>query len=260
MHLLIADDDLAAPDRWNDVVSSSGLQISHCGCWQNVSERLSNSQIAVIDQSVLGDSPVSRVSQLATSFPHVALVVTGASLSVSEVVEVMRLGINYVFEKPLEVSEISNRLAEIVQEASTLQARKSEYDSLMQLFANLTRRERDVLELVLDGTSNKHTAEHLDVSVRTIEARRAKVYAKMQSRSLVELVRKVDRLCWLDAVFNSTTGEHSEQMEAEEALVRPFDRRILLIDAAENSSLCNPHATVRSTAIRGAVDGEKPTG
>ena len=53
--------------------------------------------------------------------------------------------------------------------------------------AELTDRERDVMRLVIDGRPNKLIADELDISVRTVEVHRARVFEKMSVRSAVEL-------------------------------------------------------------------------
>ena len=55
--------------------------------------------------------------------------------------------------------------------------------------ARLTKRERDVMELAVAGKENKQIAAELGVSSKTIEVHRARVMAKMEARSLAELVR-----------------------------------------------------------------------
>jgi two-component system response regulator DctR len=51
----------------------------------------------------------------------------------------------------------------------------------------LTDRERDVLRLVIDGLPNKLIADQLDISVRTVEVHRSRVFDKMNVKSAVEL-------------------------------------------------------------------------
>src|SRR5439155_582483 len=50
-----------------------------------------------------------------------------------------------------------------------------------------TERERDVMRLVIEGRPNKLIADELDISVRTVEVHRARVFEKMEVRSAVEL-------------------------------------------------------------------------
>ena len=74
------------------------------------------------------------------------------------------------------LSQSSERLAQ-VRERSDLQVRLSE----------LTERERDVMDLVVAGLPNKLIADQLDISVRTVEVHRSRVFDKMQVKSAVEL-------------------------------------------------------------------------
>ena len=55
--------------------------------------------------------------------------------------------------------------------------------------ARLTKRERDVMELAVAGKANKQIAAELGVSPKTIEVHRARVMARMEARSLAELVQ-----------------------------------------------------------------------
>jgi len=56
---------------------------------------------------------------------------------------------------------------------------------------SLTQRERQVLEELVAGFTNKEIAWHLQVSPRTIEVHRKHVMVKMGARNVVDLVRKV---------------------------------------------------------------------
>jgi FixJ family two-component response regulator len=56
---------------------------------------------------------------------------------------------------------------------------------------DLTARERDVMDLMVLGHSNKVIAQQLDISFRTVEVHRTRVLAKMQVKNVAELVRLV---------------------------------------------------------------------
>jgi two-component system response regulator DctR len=67
-----------------------------------------------------------------------------------------------------------------------LTARK-EQQRLQSRLLELTDRERDVMQLVVEGLPNKLIADQLDISVRTVEVHRARVFDKMEVKSAVEL-------------------------------------------------------------------------
>ena len=58
---------------------------------------------------------------------------------------------------------------------------------LTSRLTELTERERDVMLLVVEGLPNKLIADQLDISVRTVEVHRSRVFEKMNVKSAVEL-------------------------------------------------------------------------
>ena len=90
-------------------------------------------------------------------------------------------------EKPLSDNALVDRIEQALQRsAATLQTVKAK-QSRQQNLAELTERERDVMRLVVGGLPNKLIADQLDISVRTVEVHRARVFDKMVVKSAVEL-------------------------------------------------------------------------
>jgi FixJ family two-component response regulator len=73
-------------------------------------------------------------------------------------------------------------------------SRKSELGMVRAHIGKLTPREREVFELVIRGQTNKQVANALGATERTIKAHRHRVMAKMQTRSLAELVSLAERV------------------------------------------------------------------
>jgi two-component system response regulator FixJ len=92
-------------------------------------------------------------------------------------------------EKPVS----PRRLIERIREALEIDGRQREAAAkgaaVEQRLASLTKRERDVHDLLLQGRSSKQIAETLDLSVRTVEGYRREVFRKMQVASAAELIR-----------------------------------------------------------------------
>jgi two-component system, LuxR family, response regulator DctR len=65
---------------------------------------------------------------------------------------------------------------------------------LQRRLTELTERERAVMRLVIEGAPNKLIADQLDISVRTVEVHRARVFDKMEVKSAVELANLVRSL------------------------------------------------------------------
>ena len=200
MEILLFDSGSESAQVWTRLAHSHHLPLEINASWHGP-ERVSETAILVLDQSAFASGFARSIASLAHRRPHQVIVATGASLSVMQVAEIMRAGVDFVYEKPLNAKLIDCSMPEILTSARRLRVEREEFQNLKLLFEKLTSRERDVLGYVLDGVPNKKTAEELSVSVRTIEARRAKVYDKTQSSCVVELVRKVDRLARLSRFF-----------------------------------------------------------
>ena len=77
-------------------------------------------------------------------------------------------------------------------------SQRSKLDSLQALVATLTPRERQVFDFIVRGKINKQIAYELGTTERTVKAHRHQVMAKMQVRSLAELVSSAERIGMLD--------------------------------------------------------------
>ena len=90
-------------------------------------------------------------------------------------------------EKPFSDNALVDRIVQALDlSARAFEARRSN-SSLQVKLADLTDRERDVMRLVVEGLPNKLIADQLDISVRTVEVHRARVFDKMDVKSAVEL-------------------------------------------------------------------------
>lgn len=90
-------------------------------------------------------------------------------------------------EKPFSDNALVDRIEQaLVRSIQTLQSLRIKRN-LQHNLADLTERERDVMHLVVEGLPNKLIADQLDISVRTVEVHRARVFDKMNVKSAVEL-------------------------------------------------------------------------
>ena len=100
-------------------------------------------------------------------------------------VDSLKRGAFDFFEKPFNDNKLMDRVQEALQ-ASRDAAGQAQVE---QRLATLTAREREVLDLVLEGRMNKVIADMLGISMRTVEVHRAHLLEKMGVRSAVDLAR-----------------------------------------------------------------------
>ncbi|RYF27080.1 MAG: response regulator transcription factor [Comamonadaceae bacterium] len=90
-------------------------------------------------------------------------------------------------EKPFSDNLLVDRIqGALALSAAHMEERRAQHE-LQDRLADLTDRERDVMRLVVEGLPNKLIADQLDISVRTVEVHRSRVFDKMQVKSAVEL-------------------------------------------------------------------------
>ena len=102
-------------------------------------------------------------------------------------VDAVKRGAFDFYEKPFSGNALVDRVEQaLTQSALLLQARRRSA-GVRARQADLTERERDVMRLVVAGLPNKLIADRLDVSIRTVEVHRSRVFHKMEVTSAVEL-------------------------------------------------------------------------
>jgi two-component system response regulator FixJ len=109
---------------------------------------------------------------------------------VSQIVAAMRSGAESFLPRDFNVDELS----ESIRAAFSRGVRRNEQTAYRRQaeaqLNSLTRDEKSVMKMVVGGLQNKQIARRLDVGLRTVELRRARVMEKLQAASLAELIRK----------------------------------------------------------------------
>ena len=109
-------------------------------------------------------------------------------------VAALKAGAADFFEKPFDDALLVASVRAALDATHEQQRRAVEDGELRARAATLTTREREVMDLVVAGHSNKVVAARLAISPRTVEVYRARVMEKMQARSLADIVRMSIRL------------------------------------------------------------------
>jgi len=90
-------------------------------------------------------------------------------------------------EKPFSDNALVDRVEQALAVSAQAILRRRQQRALARALAELTEREREVMDRVIAGLANKLIADELDISVRTVEVHRARMFEKMAVRSAVEL-------------------------------------------------------------------------
>jgi two-component system response regulator DctR len=118
---------------------------------------------------------------------------TGHADVATAVAAVKRGAFDFV-EKPFSDNALVDRVVQALARSEAALQRQRQHDQMRNRLAELTEREREVMQLVIDGRANKQIADTLDISVRTVEVHRARVFDKMDVKSAVELANLLRHL------------------------------------------------------------------
>lgn len=121
------------------------------------------------------------------------IIITGHG-DVAMAVRALKEGASDFIEKPFDEDVLLRAVDAALDKGTRAFRERQAMADIEARVADLTPREREVMELVVQGMPNKSVAADLNISVRTVEIHRARVMEKMAAKSLSDLVRMALRL------------------------------------------------------------------
>jgi two-component system response regulator FixJ len=189
--IYVIDDDDAMRDSLNFLLDSSGYSVTLFDDAQRFLDALPGLAFGCVvsDVRMPGIDGIELLKLMkAQQSPFPILIMTGHG-DVPLAVEAMKLGAVDFLEKPFEDDRLTAMIESAIRESKPAAANDAIAQDLAARVASLSPRERQVMEGLIAGLSNKLIARDYDISPRTIEVYRANVMTKMQANSLSELVR-----------------------------------------------------------------------
>jgi FixJ family two-component response regulator len=145
----------------------------------------------VLDVRLRGMSGLELLERLATCDPPPPVVMITAFGDFSTAVRALKAGAVDILQKPFSDQVLLERIWEaIARDRSTRQVR-AQHRAVWASYEVLTPREREVLELYVEGRGTREIADELGLSVRTIEGYRTQIFEKMGVDSVTKLVRLI---------------------------------------------------------------------
>ncbi|MGL6074002.1 MAG: response regulator transcription factor [Fimbriiglobus sp.] len=128
----------------------------------------------------------SHLNELGYTIP---IVMISGHADVRIAVETMRRGAITLLEKPFRLDELLTALRQALEQDEKSRQERHETAELSERLAKLTDKEREVLELIAASLTNREIADRLQLSVRAIEDRRARLMKKLGVETPLELAR-----------------------------------------------------------------------
>lgn len=145
----------------------------------------------LLDIRMPGMSGLELQKELAERAIDLPVIILTGHGDVQLAVHAMKAGAVDFIEKPFNNELLLDRVQNAVAESVEADSTRVRRDQIMGRVDLLTPRERQVLDMVVAGETNKGIARRLDISEKTVEIHRAKVMEKMQAKSLADLVKMV---------------------------------------------------------------------
>ena len=143
----------------------------------------------VVDLNMPGMSGLDLQQYLKEHGVLIPVVFLSGRADVPKAVKAVREGAIDFLEKPFDYRRVVTLVEDCIRRDAEARERHERKRVYCERLAQLTQREREVLDLVVAGRMNREIAEKLDISIKTVEAHRSKIMEKLGVDSVAELVQ-----------------------------------------------------------------------
>jgi two-component system response regulator FixJ len=194
--IFIVDDDPAVRDVLSEVFAQAGYRaisfVDGASFVAAARERIP--ACVILDIYMPGRSGLEILRDLdASNYPAPIFIASGRG-DVPSAVEAIKNGAFDFIEKRLDAESLVARVGDAITARAQVRQSHNDADALPQSFPGsdlLTRREREVLALIVASATNREAATRLGISQRTVEIHRAHIMHKLGAKNSVDLARKV---------------------------------------------------------------------
>jgi two-component system, LuxR family, response regulator FixJ len=190
-NVYVIDDDEAMRDSLQFMLDSADFQVSLFESAHKFLDSLSSIAFGCVvsDIRMPGIDGIELLKVLKATHGTLPVIIMTGHGDVPLAVEAMKLGAIDFLEKPFEDDRLIGVIELALRRAESGARSEAVAQDIAARIASLSSRERQVMEGLVAGLSNKMIARDYNISPRTIEVYRANVMTKMQAGSLSELVR-----------------------------------------------------------------------
>ncbi|MBP0600739.1 response regulator transcription factor [Herbaspirillum sp. LeCh32-8] len=188
----IIDDDVNIRDGLSELLASANLE---CQTYSSAMELLARPlaqrpSCLVLDVRMPGGGGLELQAQLNALGEGLPIIFMTGYGDVESCVRAMKLGAVEFLTKPFQDKEMLDAITLALGRDRMRRARLATLDAMSRMLETLTKREAEVMWLVVDGLANKQIAFEMGITEVTVKLHRGKVMQKMMASSLADLVKK----------------------------------------------------------------------
>jgi FixJ family two-component response regulator len=194
--VFVIDDDPSMRLALEDLVSTVGLDVRVFAAPQEFlqSKRPDAPSCLVLDVRLPGMSGLTFHKELANERVALPVIFITGHGDIPMSVRAMKAGAVEFLTKPFHDQDLLDAIHAAIERDRKRRREAVRFAELLERFATLSERERQIMSLVVIGRPNKQIAAELTLSEMTVKVHRGQVMRKMHAGSLPELVRMADRL------------------------------------------------------------------
>jgi FixJ family two-component response regulator len=204
--IFVIDDDPQVRRAVGRLLTAAGHRVELFGSAIQFLESTDGDQpgCLVIDLRLPGLNGIDLFNLLHTTGKSIPMVFLTGYGDVPTSVQAMKAGAVDFLTKPVDEDELLEAIGRALARDVQIRQGQAEQEELVTRRATLTRRERQVFNLVVQGLLNKQIAGHLGTTEQTVKVHRGRVMQKMQASSIAQLVHIAERL---DVYSKGDSGE-----------------------------------------------------
>ncbi len=194
--VFVVDDDAAMRRSLGNLLRSVGLRVEAFASAQELllAKRPDVPGCLVLDVRMPGPSGLDLQKRMAETDVEIPIIFITGHGDIPMTVQAMKAGAVAFLTKPFRDQDLLDAIHQALERDRKGREQRTEIDELRRRFESLTRREREVMGLVVAGLLNKQIAGEVGTSETTVKVHRRQAMEKMGAGSLAELVRMADRL------------------------------------------------------------------
>ena len=194
--VFVVDDDISVRESLELLIRNAGWQPE---TFVSAQDFLSRPRVLVpsclvLDVSLPGLNGLDLQKRVAADWTDLPIIFITGYGDIPITVQAMKAGAVEFLTKPFDDSKLLNAIRQALERSRIALDHEAEIRELRDCYASLSRREREVMALVVRGLLNKQVGFELGISEITVKAHRGKVMRKMKAHSLAELVTTAARL------------------------------------------------------------------